>query len=74
MVLAIYKKNRTKDRWTLSSIAMDMLTATEYSKKLIAKAKEFGYNEADSIIQGFDSAWDIPKVLDKVKPEKLLYN
>lgn len=74
MVLAIYKKNRTKDRWTLSSVALDMHTATQYRKKLVAQAKKFGYDEADSTIQSFDSVHDIPKVLDKLKPEKLLYN
>lgn len=74
MVLAIYKKNRAKDKWTLSSVAMDMLTATEYSKKIIARAKKFGYEEADTTIQSFDSVYDVPKFLDKLKPEKLLYN
>jgi hypothetical protein len=74
MVLAIYKKNRAKDKWTLSSMAMDMYTATQYQKKLIAQAKKFGFEEATSTIQSFDSVYDVPKVLEKLKPEKLLYN
>jgi hypothetical protein len=74
MVLAIYKKNRAKDKWTLSSVAMDMYTATEYSKKMIAKARKFGYDEVSSTIQSFDSVWDVPKFLEKIKPEKLLYS
>lgn len=74
MILAIYKKNRTKDKWLLSSFALDMNTALEYSKLIITQAKGFGYDNAESTIQSYDSVHNAPKILDKIKPEKLLYN
>jgi len=74
MYLAIYKKNKSKDKWTFASIAFDMETATKYSNTITAQAKKFGYDEASSVIQAFDTMQDIPKILDKVKPANLLYN
>lgn len=74
MILAIYTKNKPKDKWTLHSLADSMDDAKKYSEAAIKLAKEIGYDHADAAVQGFISVHDIPKVLEKLKPEKLLYN
>lgn len=74
MIIAVFTKNRTKDKWSLFSIAESMDIAKKRSKNAIKQAKEIGYDEADSIVQGYNSIHDIPKILDKAVPERLFLN
>lgn len=74
MILAVYTKNKPKDKWSLYSLAISMEIAKEHSKEALKHAKDMGYDEPEAIVQGYTSAFDIPKVLEKVKPEKLFYN
>jgi hypothetical protein len=74
MILAIYKKNKPKDKWLLSSLAPDALTAKKYSRMIKKHAKQLGYEEAQSTIQSFDTVHDVPKILENPKSEKLIYN
>jgi hypothetical protein len=77
MVLAIFKKNRPKDKWNLHSFPKTNEDAIKASKFLKEFAFKLGYNEAEIIIQSFNGGQDsVPQTLEdiKVKPEKLNYN
>jgi hypothetical protein len=74
MVLAIYKKNKLKDKWHLYSVAKSVEEARKFSKVLKETAKKSGFEEADTIIQYFESPNDIREFIINPKPEKLLYN
>jgi len=74
MILAVYTKNKSKDKWSLYAVAESMETAKKYSKQAIKKANKIGYDDADSVIQGFETAVSIPKNLEKVEPEAMFYN
>lgn len=75
MILAIYKKNHAKDKhWSIASIAYDIAAAKKECKKIDDRAKRIGWDTAESIIQGFNSADDIPSTLTDVKSEDTLYN
>jgi len=75
MILAVYTKNKSKDKWSLYAVAESMETAKKHSRKAVRQAKKIGYDEADSVIQGFDTASSIPKNLgEEIKPEKMFYN
>lgn len=74
MILAVYKKNKPKDKWLLHSLAGTMEVAKKHSEQAMKEAKNIGYDNADAIVQGFESVNDIPKILEKIKPEKLFYN
>jgi hypothetical protein len=67
-------KNRPKDKWSLYLVAESMELAKKHSLVAIKQLKEMGYDNPDATIQSYASIHDIPKTLDKPKPEKLLYN
>lgn len=74
MVLAIYKKNKIKDKWLLASLAPDIITAKKYSRLLKKNAKKIGFDDAQSVVQTFNSINDVPGILDDIQPEKALWN
>lgn len=74
MVLAIYKKNKPKDKWQLYSIAKSVEQAKKYSTELKEKMKKSGLNDAETTIQYFDSIDNLPEFIINPKSEKLLYN
>jgi len=74
MILAVYTKNKPKDKWLLYSVAPSMELAKTHSKEAMRIAKIIGYENPDSVIQGYESPSSIPKILEKITPEKLLYN
>jgi hypothetical protein len=74
MILGVYVKNRKKDKWSLFTVGQDLELAQKQSKKLIQEFRDIGYDEADAVVQKFDNAFDIPATLEKIVPEKVLYN
>lgn len=74
MILAIYSKFKSTDKWLLHAFAPSMEQAKKFSAKVKTRAKSMGYDEAEVVIQGFDSATNVPKTLETVKPEKQCYN
>jgi len=75
MILAVYTKNKTKDKWLLYSLAESMERAKKQARFYVNRAKKIGYDEATSVIQGFETAASIPKNLgEEIKPEKLLWS
>lgn len=74
MIVAIYTKNKQKDKWLLYAIAPTMEKAKKSAKKAINQAKKIGFEEADAVIQTFNDPYSIPQVLGTSKPEKLNYN
>lgn len=74
MILAVYTKNKSKDKWSLYSLAESMERAKKQARTYIRRANKIGYDEATTAIQGFDTAASITKSIDEVKPQELLYN
>lgn len=76
MILAVYTKKKTSDKWSLYALAESMEVAKKYKRTAVKKAKRIGFDEADSVIQGFETSANIPKNLDtkELKPETLFYN
>lgn len=74
MLLAVFTKNKQKDKWLLYSVVENMEKAKKHSQEALTLAKKMGYNQPEAIVQGYSSVYDIPKMLDKPKPEKLLWN
>lgn len=72
MILAIYKRNRPKDKWQLYSFAESAESARLQAEALTELSKN--NDKAEIIIQSFDNALHIPEFLINVKPEKLIYN
>lgn len=74
MIHGIYLKSRPKGSWHLVSIAVTPEAANYDYTQLLNQAKLDGNEQAEVVIQTFDSAFYIPELLNKVKEQKLLYN
>lgn len=74
MLLAVFTKNKQKDKWLLYSVVENMEKAKLHSNEAMALAKKMGYDKPEAIVQGYQSVYDIPKMLNKPKPEKLCLN
>lgn len=74
MICAVYIKNKPKDKWTLYSVAESMEVAKKKSRNAVRRARKIGFSNPESIVQGYESVHDIPKVLGHPKPEKNFYN
>lgn len=74
MILVVYLKKTPKDQFQLYSVAETMETAKKYSKAAIRQAKKIGYDEPDTVIQSFTSAFDVPEVINNPVPERFLFN
>jgi hypothetical protein len=75
MILAIYKKNKVKDKlWSLMSYAWDLKTAEKCCLQFKTQSTKIGLNDVQSVIQSFDSIDKVPSTLENPAPEKMLYN
>lgn len=73
--LAIFKKNKSKDKWQLASKAITSLDlANEYKDRIMKLAKDKGFDNAETCIQSFSDKYNIPETIENIKPEKLLLN
>jgi len=74
MIHGIYIRNKPKNKWHLISLTVSPEAAKINSEKALEEAKENGYEEAESIVQIYDSGTHIPEMLREVKDQKLMYN
>ncbi len=76
MIIAVYKRNRPKDRWMLHSLDKDKSAeeAKNKCKILEESAKKGGLEKAEFAFQIFPNELHIPEFLKEIKPEKLIYN
>ncbi len=74
MVHGIYLKNRPKDKWHLVALSVSVEKALRELNQVLDTAKFEGYDNAEAVIQGFESAFYIPEYLNTVKIYKPQYN
>lgn len=74
MVHGIYLKNKPKSKWHLVSIVMTVEKAMKEKNSCLDQAKLEGYDDAEAVIQTFDSAFYIPEYLSTIKDQKMLLN
>lgn len=75
MILGIYTKNRKKDKlWSFFTTAKTVELASKTREQLVKELREIGYDEAEAVVQKFDSVYDVPQTIGIVKPTKELYS
>lgn len=74
MMHGIYLKSRPKGMWHLISVAASPEAANHDYTTLLKQIKSEGNDDIQIVIQAFESSYDIPELLKKVKEQKLMYN
>jgi hypothetical protein len=74
MIHGIYLKSRPKGMWHLVSVAASPEAANHDYSVLLKQIKLEGNGDIQLAIQAFESSYDIPELLKKVKEQKLMYN
>ena len=74
MIHGIYLKNRPKAKWQLVSLTTSPESANLDLDEARRQAAAEGFEEAEAVIQSFDSSFHIPHFLNEVKVNKPLYN
>ena len=74
MIQGIYLKNRPKDRWHLVSVTASPENANYDLNQARKQAALEGYDEAQAVIQNFDSGFHIPVFLTDVQDYKPMFN
>lgn len=74
MIHGIYVRNRPKGTWHLVSTAASAEAATYDLDEVLKQAKADGNEQAEAVVQVFESAFWIPQYLHEVKAVKPMYN
>lgn len=74
MIHGIYLKIRPKGMWRLVSIATSPEAASQDYSSLLKQINLEGNTDMQVAIQSFESTYNMPELLKKVKEQKLLFN
>jgi hypothetical protein len=74
MIHGVYLKSRPKGKWHLITVAVSPEAATHDIDEILKQAHREGNEQAEAVVQVFDSNFYIPELLNEVKPQKPMYN
>lgn len=74
MIHGIYLKNRPKGTWHLVNIAASAEAAAHDLEAALKRAKADGNEQAEVVVQVFESSFWIPHYLHTVKENQPMYN
>ena len=74
VIHGIYLKSRPKGKWHLISVAISAEAAQFEIDQTLKQAQMQGNDQAEAVIQIYESSFHIPELLSEVKSQKLLYN
>jgi hypothetical protein len=73
-VHGIYLKTKPKGKWHLVSVSLTPESAVIDRDEVLKNAISVGNEQAQTVIQSYDSMFHIPELLSSIKEQKLLYN